>query len=94
MNTIGLVATYFVVWWVILFAILPWGIRTQEEEGEVTLGTDRSAPVRPMLVRKAIATSIAAAVIVALIWLAIERWGFNYEWLVDFTASSKTGAGK
>ena len=40
----SIIAIYFVVWWTILFAILPFGVRTQEEEGEITLGTERSAP--------------------------------------------------
>ena len=72
-----LVAIYFVVWWVVLFAVLPWGIRTQDEEGEVILGTERSAPVRPMLIRKALATTIVAAVVVFALWLAIERFGLD-----------------
>ena len=74
-----LVAIYFVVWWVVLFAVLPWGIRTQDEEGEVIFGTERSAPVRPMLIRKALATTIVAAVVVFALWLAIERFGLDLE---------------
>jgi predicted secreted protein len=58
MNIGSVIAIYFVVWWTILFAVLPFGVRTQEEEGEITLGTERSAPHRPMLVRKAFATSL------------------------------------
>jgi predicted secreted protein len=78
--TIGsFIAIYFVVWWTILFAVLPFGVRTQEEEGEVVLGSERSAPHRPMLVRKAIATSIVAAILVGLFWLAVERWGLSLE---------------
>jgi predicted secreted protein len=92
MNLIGAIATYFVVWWVILFAVLPWGVRTQEEEGEVTLGTVRSAPAKPMLVRKAIATSITAAVIVGALWLAMEHYGFDSKWMVDFTQSGGPGS--
>jgi predicted secreted protein len=59
--------------------VLPFGVRTQEEEGEVVLGSERSAPHRPMLVRKAIATSIVAAILVGLFWLAGERWGLSLE---------------
>ena len=25
------IAIYFMIWWVVLFAVLPWGVRTQEE---------------------------------------------------------------
>ena len=73
------IAIYFVVWWTILFAVLPFGIRTQEEEGDVVLGTERSAPHRPMLVRKALATSVVAAILVGILWLAIERWGLSLD---------------
>ena len=77
MSLTALVAIYFVVWWVVLFAVLPWGIRTQAEEGEVVAGTTHSAPVRPMLVRKAIATSLVAGVVVGALWLAVDVYGLS-----------------
>jgi predicted secreted protein len=78
--TIGsFIAIYFVVWWIILFAVLPFGVRTQEEEGDVVLGTERSAPHKPMLVRKAVATSIVSLILVGIFWLAVERWGLSLE---------------
>jgi predicted secreted protein len=73
----SLIAIYFIVWWTILFAVLPFGMRTQEEEGEVVLGTAASAPARPRLLRTAIATSIIAAILVGLFWLAVERFGLS-----------------
>ncbi|MEX0643625.1 MAG: DUF1467 family protein [Pirellulales bacterium] len=54
-----------------------WGIHTQDDEGEAVLGSARSAPVRPMLVRKAIATSIVAAILVGAFWLAVDIYGVN-----------------
>ena len=81
MSAVTLGAIFFVVWWVVLFAVLPWGVRTQAEEGEVVLGTAPSAPVRPLLLRKALATTAVAAVIVLLIWLAIEVYGVDLEWI-------------
>ena len=68
---------YLVIWWTILFAILPWGLRTQEEDGNVTLGTTASAPVRPQLISKAIWTSIVAAVLVGIFWVAVVRYGLS-----------------
>lgn len=64
----SIIAIYFVVWWIVLFAVLPWGMRSQEEEGEVVLGTERSAPANPRLVRKAIITSVVAAIVTFFIW--------------------------
>ena len=26
------VAIYFLIWWIVLFAVLPWGVRAQDEE--------------------------------------------------------------
>ena len=26
------IAIYFLIWWVVLFAVLPWGVRAQGEE--------------------------------------------------------------
>ena len=44
MSTSTLIAIYFLIWWVTLFAVLPWGVRNQEETGAVSPGTDPGAP--------------------------------------------------
>jgi predicted secreted protein len=59
-------AIYFVLWWVVLFAVLPWGVKSQEEAGDISPGSDPGAPVRPLLLRKAIATTLVSAAIMAL----------------------------
>ena len=61
-----LLAIYFVLWWIVLFAVLPWGVKSQGEAGEISPGSDPGAPVRPMLLRKAIATSLVSAVIMGI----------------------------
>jgi predicted secreted protein len=73
----SLLAIYFVVWWTILFAVLPFGMRTQQEEGDVVLGSAASAPARPRLLRTALATSIVAAILVGAFWIAVDRFGFG-----------------
>ena len=64
-------ATYFMIWWIILFAILPFGMRrTQEEAGEVVPGSEPSAPERPRFRRVIIATTITATLIfLGFLWL-------------------------
>jgi predicted secreted protein len=59
-------AIYFVIWWIVLFAVLPFGVRTQAEAGEVTRGTISSAPRNPLLLRKVLATTAVAALVFAL----------------------------
>ena len=44
MDWVSYFAIFFVVWWLVLFATLPFSLKTQDEEGEVTLGTPASAP--------------------------------------------------
>ncbi|MCK0195638.1 DUF1467 family protein [Ancylobacter sp. 6x-1] len=66
------VAIYFIIWWTVIFAVLPFGVRSQREEGDVLEGSEPGAPVRPMLLRKAIAITIVSAVIVCALAYAIE----------------------
>lgn len=82
MSLITAVAIYFIVWWLVLFAVLPIGVRSQREDGEITLGTDHGAPVRPLLVRKAIITSAISAAIFAGIYVAFAVYGFTLEDLI------------
>jgi predicted secreted protein len=67
MKSVALAAAiYFVIWWIVLFAVLPWGVRSQHEAGEISPGSDPGAPARPLLLRKAIATTLVSAVIMAI----------------------------
>ena len=51
---------YLVIWWTILFAVLPLGVKRIENPGR---GQDRGAPEAPQLLRKAAITSLVAAVL-------------------------------
>ena len=67
-------AIYFIIWWVTLFAVLPWGIRSQHEDDEQTPGTDPGAPVVANLGRKLIWTTLIATVIFVLFyWAYVTR---------------------
>jgi predicted secreted protein len=57
------VAIYFIIWWMVLFAVLPWGIRSQVETGEVVPGSDPGAPSLPKLLSKMISTTVVSAVV-------------------------------
>ena len=65
MTTTTAVAIFFLIWWVVLFAVLPWGVRSQHEGGEVAPGTDPGAPILPILGRKLIWTTVVAGAIFA-----------------------------
>jgi len=68
-------AIFFLIWWVVLFAVLPWGVRSQHEGGEVAPGTDPGAPAIPNLWRKLVWTTLVSGVIFAACYAAyVERW--------------------
>lgn len=46
MPLLTVAAIYFIIWWTVLFIVLPLGYRSQQEDGEVTNGTVESAPTR------------------------------------------------
>jgi predicted secreted protein len=60
------VAIYFIVWWITLFAVLPWGVRSQAESGEVVPGSDPGAPAIPNLLMKLVWTTVVASVVFGL----------------------------
>ena len=72
MSWLTLLAVYLVIWWICFFVILPIGVRTQDEDEETILGTVGSAPSRPMLVRKALATTVVAAIVLAILCFAAD----------------------
>ena len=55
------IAIYFLIWWVVLFAVLPWGVRAQGDDG--TPGTDPGAPLLPHLKAKLIWTTAIASLV-------------------------------
>jgi predicted secreted protein len=59
----GGIALYFVIWWTGLFAVLPFGARSQAEAGEVVAGSEPGAPAAPALREKALWTTLLAAVV-------------------------------
>ena len=79
MSLISIAAIYFILWWVVLFVMLPFGVKTQEEDGEVTLGTVASAPRGPHMLRAAIRTTIVSALIFAMFYVAVVYYGFSFD---------------
>jgi predicted secreted protein len=64
------IAMFLTIWWILLFAVLPFGVRSQNESAEIVRGTDPGAPVAPRLVMKAIwTTALSVVAFVALMWL-------------------------
>ena len=74
------VMVYLVIWWTILFAVLPLGVRRVENPGQ---GEERGAPERPQLARKAIITSIVAAVLWIGFYVLHQADVFSFRRMVE-----------
>lgn len=68
-------AIYFVVWWVVLFAVLPFGVRSQAEHGGGAAGTDPGAPILPRMAWKLVWTTLISAALFGA-GLAAQRAGY------------------
>ena len=72
---------YAVIWALVFYMINPLWQTSQSEDGNVTPGTPASAPVDPMVRKKAIITTVIATVVFALVYSTIE---FGWLTLDDF----------
>jgi predicted secreted protein len=71
MSWVTYVLVFAVIWWTVIFAVLPLGVRRVENP---TPGVDRGAPEKPQLLRKAIICTAITSVL-WVIWYVV--------WVVD-----------
>lgn len=79
MPIITAVAMYFVIWWIALFAVLPLGTRPVADADSQSGW--RGAPERPQMLKKALITTVVAAII----------WGIIYGVIVSGLVSFRNG---
>jgi len=74
------VVVYVLIWWIVLFAVLPIGTHPVDEP-DATTGW-RGAPARPRLLMKVIVTTLVAAVVWFAAWLLIssDYVSFRHGW--------------
>ena len=84
MSFLTAFAIYFVIWWLTLFFVLPYGNRSQAEANERKLGTDPGAPVNARLGLKLVINSVIAAVVVGIYWFATDYFGWSMDDLPSF----------
>ena len=63
------ILVFVVLWWLVIFAVLPWGVRIPDKAEP---GHADSAPVKPMLARKVLATTAITAVLWLIVYLVIQ----------------------
>jgi predicted secreted protein len=69
---------YLLVWWTLLFTVLPIGVQRNDEDGK---GFDQGAPKFPNLKKKLLINTVLSAFVVGMMWILVEmdiiRWS---EW--------------
>jgi predicted secreted protein len=81
MNWFTVCVLYVLIWWLVLFAVLPFWTRPIAQADEHTGW--RGAPENPHLLRKAIVTTLVAAVVWFAAYLLIRSpyLSFRHGWL-------------
>ena len=74
----SMIAIYFVIWWTVLFAVLPFGVRNASEAGEkIEQGNDAGAPMALNWGKKILATSVIALALFGLVYAQIVHHVFG-----------------
>ena len=60
------VMTDVVIWWIVLLAVLPWGVRSSSNH---QLGHDKGAPEKPFLLLKMSVTTLISAIFWVIVFL-------------------------
>lgn len=71
MSIVSAIVLYAVIWFLVLFLVLPMRLETQGDRGEIVPGTQAGAPANLNMKRKALVTTLVAAVIWAVVTAVI-----------------------
>ncbi|GGX57604.1 hypothetical protein GCM10011309_03260 [Litorimonas cladophorae] len=84
MNWFSALVVWLIIWWLVLFVILPIGIRGQAEEGDVVEGSEPGAPHTLDIKRKFKQTTIIASILWVLTCGLIVSGLLSWEMLGSF----------
>ena len=68
------VAIYFTMWWTFLFAVLPFGVRSQHESNEVVPGSEPGAPQSPALLKKVVWSTVVTTAVFGTLMAVLTRF--------------------
>lgn len=80
MNWVSGIVVYTITWWVVLFAVLPWRVTTNQQKGR---GEMAGAPDNPHLLYKAMWTTIIATVVFGVIYAVIAADLISFQDMAD-----------
>ncbi len=77
MNVWTGIAVYIVIWWVVIFMVLPWGVRPVGAE-DIAKGHASSAPRQPRILTKMAVTTVVAALVWVGVYFLIESGAISF----------------
>lgn len=72
MNVFTGIIVYIVIWWLVFLMALPFGVKSQSEDGQVEEGTEPGAPMRPLIWKKMLVTTGVSVLAWGLVYIAID----------------------
>jgi predicted secreted protein len=75
MSWLGGIFVFLMIWWVVIFAVLPFGVRRDETPES---GNDPGAPQNPMLWRKMAVATVISGIIWGIVYWAVQQGFFNF----------------
>ncbi|MEE2949787.1 Predicted secreted protein [Fulvimarina manganoxydans] len=78
MGIISAIAVFFVIWWTVLFVVLPFGMRVPENE-ELRLGTQEGTPTNPRIGRMALITTLISIIVFVTYYVMTQVVGFGLD---------------
>lgn len=85
MGIVAGVVSFIIIWWLVLFTVLPWGIQRNESP---EIGEDHGAPVRHRIGLKLLATTGVTLIVWGCLFAAIEMDLFSFR---DISGSYRRG---
>ena len=83
MSLVGGIAIFFVIWWLCLFLVLPFGVTSQHEIDAIAPGSEPGAPHQPFIFRRALATTALASIVFAGLYLYFNVYGLRLDDLLQ-----------
>ena len=73
MSITGSIVVYVIIWWVIFFSVLPFGIKSKNEIFKETVeGSDPGAPLNPKIAKKFLITTIITSILFIMIYYFVK----------------------
>ena len=76
MGLTGSIILFLIIWWLILFILLPISIDNKTNNTIEYEGNDRGAPNNPKLLKKFIITTIISVILWCVVFLFLNNDGF------------------